>query len=122
MTFGEYLKALRQEKDLSQRELAAASGISNAEISRLEAGKRKDPSAVVLQNLAKVLDTPVEELLKQAGLIEKGEQFVQQYLDTPMSTVAPASTPNSYITVDDLSEEEIADVKKYIAFLKSQRK
>jgi len=120
MSLGEFLKKRRLEKDWSQRDLAAASGVSNAEISRLEAGKRKEPSASVLQNLAIALDTPVEELLKQAGLIEKGEKFVQQHLNDPIPS--SASLSNSYITVDDLSDEEIADVKKYIAFLKSQRK
>ena len=113
MSLGEFLKKRRLEKDWSQRDLAAASGVSNAEISCLEAGKRKEPSASVLQNL-------VEELLKQAGLIEKGEKFVQQHLNDPIPS--SASLSNSYITVDDLSDEEIADVKKYIAFLKSQRK
>ena len=119
MSLGEFLREKRLEKDWSQRDLAAASGISNAEISRLEAGKRKEPSASVLQVLAKALDTPVEELLKQAGLIEAGEAFVTQHLSDPVSSFSASS---SYLSIDDLSEEEIADVKEYITFLKSKRK
>lgn len=39
MTLGEYIKNLRKEKELSQWDLAEKSGVSNAEISRLETGK-----------------------------------------------------------------------------------
>jgi transcriptional regulator with XRE-family HTH domain len=38
MNLGDYLRDLRKKKDWSQRDLAYASGISNAEISRIEAG------------------------------------------------------------------------------------
>ncbi|HCJ08029.1 MAG TPA: XRE family transcriptional regulator, partial [Lachnospiraceae bacterium] len=41
---GSYVREKRNEKGMSQRELANASGISNAEISRLESGKRKASS------------------------------------------------------------------------------
>lgn len=119
MSLSEFLREKRKEKDWSQRDLAAASGISNAEISRLEAGKRKEPSASVLQELAKALDTPVEELLKQAGLIEKGETFITQHLSDPISSFSASS---SYLSIDDLSDDEIDDVKEYIKFLKSKRK
>lgn len=42
MTLGEYISNKRKEKGWSQRELAAASNVSNAEISRLESGKGKN--------------------------------------------------------------------------------
>lgn len=48
------------------------------------------------------------------------KKFVQQHLNDPIPS--SASLSNSYITVDDLSDEEIADVKKYIAFLKIPKK
>lgn len=38
MSFGDFLKNLRNENNMSQRELSEKSGISNAEISRLELG------------------------------------------------------------------------------------
>ncbi|MFK4998677.1 helix-turn-helix domain-containing protein [Bacillus sp. N9] len=41
MSFGEYLKQLRKDKSISQRELAEKSGVSNAEISRIETGGRQ---------------------------------------------------------------------------------
>ena len=42
-TFWELVKCLRESKEWTQRELSMRSGISNAEISRIETGKRKDP-------------------------------------------------------------------------------
>ncbi|HHV60088.1 MAG TPA: helix-turn-helix transcriptional regulator, partial [Clostridiaceae bacterium] len=35
MSFGSYIKSLREQNHLSQRDLAEKSGVSNAEISRL---------------------------------------------------------------------------------------
>lgn len=49
---GEYLKELRVKHNLSQRALADKSGVSNAEISRIESGERKRPSEDVLRALA----------------------------------------------------------------------
>ena len=41
MSFGEYLKALRRQRGLTQKELAGLAGFSNTELSRIESGDRK---------------------------------------------------------------------------------
>ena len=104
MSLGEYIAAKRKEKGWSQRELATASNISNAEISRLESGKRKEPSPSILKEIAKALEVPFEELLQAAGIlgdydIEKGREFVASRSDQPI--------PN------DLTEEELAEYDRY---------
>lgn len=71
MSFGSYLKNLRDQNSLSQRDLSDKSGISNAEISRLETGGRKKPSPLVLKSLAPHLGVLYEELMQQAGYIEE---------------------------------------------------
>ena len=71
MSFGSYIKNLREQNDLSQRELAERSGVSNAEISRLETGGRKKPSPMVLKSLAPYLGVSYEELMRQAGYFEE---------------------------------------------------
>jgi len=71
MTFGEYLKQLRNEKSISQRELADKSGISNAEISRIETGGRQKISPDVLRAFAPVLDVQYEELMNKAGYLNR---------------------------------------------------
>lgn len=113
MNLGEYISLKRKEKGWSQRELAAASNISNAEISRLESGKRKEPSPSVLKEIAKALGVPFEELLQAAGilddaLIEKGKEFVAARSDHPIP--------------DDLTAEELAEVRKFVDYLLSKRR
>ena len=121
MSLGDYMREKRKERDWSQRDLAAASGISNAEISRLEAGKRKEPSIVVLEKIAKALNTPMSEVMEHAGLIEAGKAFVEKYADTPISSISAATVKSPAIT-DDLTEEELEEVKRYIEYIKSKRK
>ena len=58
------IKTLRQEKGLSQKALAEQVGVTDAYITMLESGKRKNPSLDILKKLAKALDVPVTELLE----------------------------------------------------------
>jgi HTH-type transcriptional regulator, competence development regulator len=71
MAFSEYIKKLREDRKISQRELAEAAGISGAAISRIEAGERKKPSASTLKAIAPCLGVSYQELLKQAGYLEE---------------------------------------------------
>ena len=99
---GKFIREKRTEKGLSQRELAYAAGISNAEISRLEAGKRKASSPAVLKAIAKALNVPVEA---GQGSFQQKDSF----------------EADTYISVEDLTDDEIADIKRYIEFIKSKR-
>ncbi len=68
---GTYLADLRAEKKWSQRELAEKSGISNTEISRIESGKRTNPTPSTLRALADALQVEYRDLMKLAGYIEE---------------------------------------------------
>lgn len=57
------IKKLRMEKGLSQKALAKRIGVTDAYITMLETGVRKNPSLAVLRRLAKALGVPVTELL-----------------------------------------------------------
>lgn len=57
------IKTLRQEKGLSQKALAEQCGVTDAYITMLESGKRKNPSLEILKKLSKALGVPVTELL-----------------------------------------------------------
>jgi transcriptional regulator with XRE-family HTH domain len=70
MNFGQYLRQLRNEKSLSQRDLAVESGISNAEISRIETGERQKPSPDVLRALSPVIGVSYESLMGRAGYLD----------------------------------------------------
>lgn len=120
MSLGDFMKEKRKQKNWSQRDLASASGISNAEISRLEAGKRKEPSPSVLREIAKSLDVPIEELLQEAGIIEKGKEYVKQ--KATFSVFSNSSSTNNAVIPSDLTPDEIQDVMHYIDFIRSKRK
>ena len=65
---GDYLKEQRVAAALSLRELAEQSGVSNPYLSMVERGVR-NPSAQVLQQLAKALHISAEQLYIRAGLL-----------------------------------------------------
>jgi transcriptional regulator with XRE-family HTH domain len=62
--FGSYLRAQRQMAQLSLRELAALTDLSNAYLSQLERGLHS-PSVRVLRALAASLQIPLAQLLAQ---------------------------------------------------------
>ena len=68
-SFGRYLRTQRKLADLSLRELAAMTDVSNAYLSQLERGQHQ-PSVRVLRALADALDVTAQQMVAQAGLID----------------------------------------------------
>lgn len=60
---GERVKRLRLERDMSHRDLVLASGVSQANISRIETGRRQNVSVEIAYLIARSLGTTVEYLL-----------------------------------------------------------
>jgi transcriptional regulator with XRE-family HTH domain len=69
--FGQFLLSQRRFANISQRQLAKASGISDSYLSQLERGIYR-PSAEVLKTLAKALGIPATVLYAQFGLLDEG--------------------------------------------------
>lgn len=63
MAVGTVLKAAREQRGWSQRELARQSGVSVSYISMLERGERNRVSADILQQIARVLGLTIDALL-----------------------------------------------------------
>lgn len=61
--FGNKIKILRLEKNISQEELAHIAGIDRTYISDIEKGER-NVSLLIIQKLAKALDKEIFELFK----------------------------------------------------------
>ena len=57
------IKALREQRGLSQESLAAKAGVSRGYLARLETG-RHDPTVGTVEKLAKALRIKVTDLLK----------------------------------------------------------
>jgi transcriptional regulator with XRE-family HTH domain len=69
--FGSYLKSVRVQKGISVNQLALQSGISNAQISRIENGLRGTPKPKTIRKLADALKVSYEEMMDQAGHIRE---------------------------------------------------
>lgn len=70
---GQFIRAQRQLANLSLREMAAMTSVSNAYLSQVERGLHQ-PSLKVLRSIADALELSTEQLLKQAGWAGVGEQ------------------------------------------------
>ena len=57
------IRELREQRDLTQEELAKRAKITRSHLSLLEAGHRKNPSLDILKRLARALGVPVGALL-----------------------------------------------------------
>jgi repressor LexA len=62
VTIGEYVKKIREDKQITQRGLALKAGVSNSTISNLEAGKRI-PSLEIFKAIAKALNIDFMDIL-----------------------------------------------------------
>lgn len=80
---GLMIKDLRIKAGMSQRKLASASGISNAEISRIEAGMRSNINYEVLYKLLSVLESTskIKELCERTSSKIYEMMWVQKKMD-----------------------------------------
>jgi transcriptional regulator with XRE-family HTH domain len=69
---GSFIRDLRENAQVSVRQLAERSGVSNPYLSQVERGLRK-PSADVLSQIAKALRISAEVLYVRAGILEPSE-------------------------------------------------
>ena len=65
---GERIAKAREDKGLSQRQLAKAVNISNAELSKIESGEREVPNPKILRKLSKYIDLNYNEMMSMVGL------------------------------------------------------
>jgi transcriptional regulator with XRE-family HTH domain len=102
---GAAIKRHRKAKGLTQPALAKAVGVPPSTIYRLERGEFKLPKAEKLQRIARALDVEFEELFEIAGYEAPGLPEVPVYLRRKF---------------DDLSDEDLAKVERYIARIRNQ--
>lgn len=67
--FGQFLRTQRRLANLSLRDMAERTKVSNAYLSQIERGMHA-PSMRVLRSIARALDLSAESMLAQAGLLE----------------------------------------------------
>jgi transcriptional regulator with XRE-family HTH domain len=104
--FGEKLRALRCERGLSQKDMAAALGVSAAYLSALERGKRGVPTWALIQKIIGYFNVIWDDAEELQRLAESSRPRV--VIDT--SNLSPAATELANRladTIAKLSEEEI---------------
>ena len=78
-SFGRYLRALRKDAGLSQREVAAQAGIDFTYLSKIENGRVDPPGEATLHALAHALGADAEDLLSRARKMPRDlKQLVAQ--------------------------------------------
>lgn len=68
--FGQYIRKLRESKNMSVTSVAEQVGINHSHLSRVESGDRNPPKIPTLVKLAKVLGVPISTMLEKAGVVE----------------------------------------------------
>lgn len=98
--FNENLKAVRERKGLSQKDIAERIGVAKSTYSLYESGNR-EPNVQNIKKIADVLSVSADELLG---------------IDEEPHTIA------AHFDGDEYTEDEINKIKEFAAFVKSSRK
>lgn len=112
---GEAIAKARENKGLSQRQLAIFVGISNAELSKIESGEREIPNPKILKKISKHINLNYNDMLDMIGLgtqITTLNPFIRNYYENLRGDkledawmMAKASINNNKIMIDALNQE-----------------
>lgn len=97
-SLGEFIAAQRRMAQLSLRQLAEQTGISNPYLSQIERGVRK-PSAEVLQQLSKALRVSAETLYVRAGILDPDDHLATSVEMAVLSDMA-ISERQKHVLID----------------------
>lgn len=138
MKFGEFLKNLRKDKELSQRQLAELANVSNTEISRIESSERQNPSPNILKCLAPHLDISYKDLMIKAGYIDESiehEKYTEhifrsadgEFADTIRLAKNIHKKDSEILTImnrvtSELPKEDIKAIKEFANFYLDKNK
>ncbi len=115
---GEYLRDQRGQAQMSLRQLAELTDVSNPYLSQIERGLRR-PSAEVLQQIAKALRISAESLYVRAGILDADESGARMVEDaialdqrlTERQKSALLDIYRSFVGSDEDADSELAAVK-----------
>ena len=112
---GDYLREQRGQAQMSLRQLAELTDVSNPYLSQIERGLRR-PSAEVLQQIAKALRISAESLYVRAGILDADESGARMVEDaialdprlTERQKTALLDIYRSFVGVDEATDTELA--------------
>jgi transcriptional regulator with XRE-family HTH domain len=112
--FGEYIKLLRESKNLTLREVERQTDVSNAYLSQLESNKVKQPSPVTLYKLAELYGVKYEDLMEKVGY------------PIPSSTSGDAGIKKNSIQISErfgkITRDEEVELLGYLKFIRNRKK
>ncbi len=108
---GSFLRSQRHLANLSLREMAERTKVSNAYLSQIERGMHV-PSMRVLSSIARALDLSAEAMLTQAGLLEDAQ--VSGDASSARPTTEAAIRADGRLT-DDQKEALLSVYRSYLA-------
>ena len=117
--FGDRLKSLRMEMGLTQRDLAALSGLNASVISNLENGKHLGPSPSTVLRICRAIGASAEttNLLATYAKVDRVERTVQEQL--PQKTVLLSVALDASIQLDESEQFALAEqLQKFIDYKK----
>jgi len=111
---GDYLREQRGQAQMSLRQLAELTDVSNPYLSQIERGLRR-PSAEVLQQIAKALRISAESLYVRAGILDADESGARMVEDaialdprlTERQKSALLDIYRSFVGTDEATDTEL---------------
>lgn len=108
--FGSTLRILRESRNLSQRDVEAACGISGPYLSQLETGKIRKPSPFFLHKLAALYGIGYELLMEKAGYL------------LPAKSRLKIPVRKSVLEAMNMTVDEEVALAQYLAFVRKNKK
>lgn len=121
---GKRLKELREEKELNQEEFAKVLNISRSSIGMYESGKR-EPSDELKKQMADFFNCSVDYLIGNSDIKREPSQilgFDKAKIIEALEIVRKGKTNTIEIETDDLTDEDIEEIKEFVRFRKERRK
>lgn len=114
VSLGKYLASIRIDRGMTLRgvEEATKKEVSNAYLSQIESDKIRKPSPNILNALAELYGIDYAQLMEMAGYVTTSAMRSADRRHGRVPTFAE----------HNLSEEEEAELMKYLKFLRSQKK
>ncbi|MBZ9796886.1 helix-turn-helix domain-containing protein [Mesorhizobium sp. ES1-4] len=112
--FGERLRALRTERGVSQKDMAAAIGVSPAYLSALEHGRRGAPTWTLIQKIIGYFNIIWDDAEELARLAEASHPRVK--LDT--AGLSPAATELANLLAENIEKLDEAELRRVTASIR----
>jgi transcriptional regulator with XRE-family HTH domain len=115
LTLGQYLASIREDRDLSQRDVEKATNkvVSNAYLSQIENGLIKKPNPNILYALSELYAIGYEDLMERAGYI------------VPTRSRGGGEQRHGRVATfagHNLTDEEEAELVQFLGYLRSRKK